>query len=229
MLSAGAAAAAPAVVQGDLNMRSGPGTSYRVVSVIPEGTTVDVRGCTGSWCRVSYGGRAGYASANYLGGGGVAESSVPVPGPYAAYDDGYYDDYAYGSGPYYDDYYGAPIVGLGVGSYYWRGGHRYWRGRHHRPGRWAGTGGNWRHSRGGVGTPSRVGTPHVGSGRFGPGAARFGMGGGASVGRSGGSPHVSSGRFGPGASSFGIRGGGGMRAGSGGGRVGGGGGGGHHR
>src|SRR5690242_10050339 len=69
LLSAGAAAAAPATVSTDLNMRSGPGTQYGVVGTIPAGETVDVGGCTGSWCAVNFNGRTGYASANYLSGG----------------------------------------------------------------------------------------------------------------------------------------------------------------
>ena len=46
-LSTGIAAAAPAVTETDLNMRSGPGTGYGVVTVIPDGATVDVAGCSG--------------------------------------------------------------------------------------------------------------------------------------------------------------------------------------
>jgi len=61
-LSAGAAAAVPAVVQTDLNMRSGPGPRYAIVGALPAGATVDVGGCTGSWCQVAYGGEQGSAA-----------------------------------------------------------------------------------------------------------------------------------------------------------------------
>lgn len=71
------AAAAPAIVSTDLNMRSGPGTNYRVVDVLPGGATVDVRGCSGSWCRVRWGGDVGYASRNYLSRG-TATYGPPV-------------------------------------------------------------------------------------------------------------------------------------------------------
>lgn len=90
LLSTGLAAAAPAVVATDLNVRSGEGTGFPVVAVMPAGTVVDVRGCGNGWCYVSeYG---GFASASYLDVRGVAYGSarpayvapsiaVVVPGP----------------------------------------------------------------------------------------------------------------------------------------------------
>ena len=61
LLLAGVGAADAAVVTGDLNLRSGPGTGYRVIDTMPAGSYVDVIGCTGAWCRVRQGafGRAG--------------------------------------------------------------------------------------------------------------------------------------------------------------------------
>lgn len=79
LASAGAAVAAPAVVTGDLNLRSGPGTGYRVIDTMPAGATVNVRGCSGSWCRVAWGGTVGYASASYLGLGGPVYAAAPPP------------------------------------------------------------------------------------------------------------------------------------------------------
>jgi Bacterial SH3 domain/Pentapeptide repeats (8 copies) len=83
-LSAGAAAAAPAVVQSDLNIRSGPGAQYPVVGAVPSGETVDVGGCVRSWCQVSFRGGTGYANLNYLATAGGAAG----PG-YAAAAPGY--------------------------------------------------------------------------------------------------------------------------------------------
>src|ERR1700716_3842671 len=106
LLSAGAAAAAPATVQSDLNVRSGPGAQYQVVGTVQGGETVDVAGCTGRWCQISFSGGTGYANQNYLvmaGGGGPGYAAV-APG-YAdpgyvnedtagyAYNDYYYDEY----------------------------------------------------------------------------------------------------------------------------------------
>ena len=66
LLSAGAAAAAPAVSRSDLNVRSGPGTEYGVVGVIQAGETVDVASCNGAWCQVAFEGGTGYANRSYL-------------------------------------------------------------------------------------------------------------------------------------------------------------------
>src|SRR5262249_6783071 len=104
-LSTGFAAAAPAVVQQDLNLRAGPGPDYEVLAAMPAGTTVDVMGSQASWCQVAFGGTTGYASRGYLGlGGGVAIAprygydAGYVSAPGYAYGPGYgVDTYAYGS------------------------------------------------------------------------------------------------------------------------------------
>ncbi|MDQ2080013.1 SH3 domain-containing protein [Xanthobacteraceae bacterium Astr-EGSB] len=140
-LSATAAAAAPAVVRSDLNLRGGPGTHYAVIGSLPGGATVDVGGCSGNWCTVAYGGQQGYASRSYLDMGVAAGALVPVPGPsYGYVDPDYYDD---------DDYYGpgyygyGPSVTLGFG---YRSGRGYDHGRrwgHRGPSHWGrGRGGN---------------------------------------------------------------------------------------
>jgi uncharacterized protein YraI len=83
LLLAGASAANAAVVTGDLNLRSGPGTGYGVIDTMPAGAYVDVLGCTGSWCEVAFGGITGYASASYLGGGG-GDAYAEAPPVYVA-------------------------------------------------------------------------------------------------------------------------------------------------
>lgn len=102
LASAGIASAA--IVTNDLNLRSGPGTRYGVIDTMPAGAYVRVIGCGGSWCRVKWHGRVGYASASYLGGGRVYASEPVYVAP-------------------------PPVVrfGFGVGP---RWGHRDWR--HHR-------------------------------------------------------------------------------------------------
>jgi hypothetical protein len=107
-LSTGLAAAAPAVVQQDLNLRAGPGTDYEVIAAMPAGTTVNVMGCEASWCRVAFGGTAGFASRGYLGlGGGVA---VAPASPGYAYG-GYAPRYGYGYAPGYGYDEGATAYG----------------------------------------------------------------------------------------------------------------------
>lgn len=121
LLVAGASAANAAVVSGDLNLRSGPGTGYRVIDTMPAGSYVDVLGCTGSWCEVQFGGMTGYASASYLGGGASAYAAAPV----------------YVEPPIYSEpYYAGPAFGFGVGfgpRWGWGGGyhHRWHHHRHH--------------------------------------------------------------------------------------------------
>jgi uncharacterized protein YraI len=224
LLSAGAAAAAPATVQSDLNVRSGPGPQYQVVGTVQSGETVDVAGCTGSWCQISFSGGTGYANQNYLamaGGGGPGYAAV-APG-YAAVAPGYADPgYAYDDTPdyayndyYYDDY--GPSVGFSVSP-----GFRHHR--HDRDGRWNDgnrVGGNWQ-GRSGWNGGNRVGAVGAPVGRMGNGGTGFNRGGV-------GSPQMSAPtgmRMGGG-----IGAGGGARMGGGGGggaRMGGGGGGGAH-
>jgi hypothetical protein len=118
-LSVTAAAAAPAVVRSDLNLRGGPGTQYAVVGSLPGGATVEVGGCSGSWCTVAYGGQQGYASRNYLDMGVAGGVVVPVPGPsYGYVDPDYYDDDYDGYGP---SYYGGYGPGVTLGFGYWGG------------------------------------------------------------------------------------------------------------
>lgn len=116
LLLAGVGAANAAVVTNDLNLRSGPGTGYRVIDTMPAGSYVDVMGCTGSWCRVQFGGSVGYASASYLGGGD-SYAAAPVYAPPV----------------YTEPYYAAPAIGFGfgVGSGWRHYGHRHYR-HHHR-------------------------------------------------------------------------------------------------
>src|SRR6185503_16513555 len=95
LLSTGAALAVPATAQTDLNVRSGPGTNYPVVGSLQGGETVDVGSCTGSWCRVSFGGGSGFASRSYLAMGGAPGPAVAAA-PYVYDNDDYgYYDYGY--------------------------------------------------------------------------------------------------------------------------------------
>lgn len=84
LVSAGAASAAPALVTGDVNLRTGPGTSYGVITVLPGGATVNVRGCGGGWCRIAWRDGYGFASRRYLDLGGGPVYAAPPPPVYAA-------------------------------------------------------------------------------------------------------------------------------------------------
>ncbi|PYE86515.1 SH3 domain-containing protein [Phyllobacterium leguminum] len=68
VLASGAAQAANALVTTDLNVRSGPGAGYPAIGMFPNGSRVNVGGCTSGygWCQVNYGGMTGWASSRYL-------------------------------------------------------------------------------------------------------------------------------------------------------------------
>lgn len=54
------------ITTANLNMRTGPGTGYAVITVIPKGSKVTVNGYTGDWAKVTYSGKNGYAHSSYL-------------------------------------------------------------------------------------------------------------------------------------------------------------------
>ena len=51
---------------GDVNMRSGPGTSYARLRVIPKGTQIEVLEKGSSFSKVLYGNYTGYISNRYF-------------------------------------------------------------------------------------------------------------------------------------------------------------------
>jgi uncharacterized protein YraI len=79
LLMAAPVQAAPAEATASVNVRSGPGTSYRVVDTLRPGQRVDVSECSSSgWCLVEKSGPDGWVSRNYLRAIGTA---VPRPTP----------------------------------------------------------------------------------------------------------------------------------------------------
>jgi uncharacterized protein YraI len=72
-----ALAAESATVSEELNLRSGPGLGYRILSVMPAGSTVVITGePTEGWYPVQYGTLSGWAFAQYLAIGGGAPVST---------------------------------------------------------------------------------------------------------------------------------------------------------
>ena len=65
-IAATAEAAEVKVTTANLNLRTGPSTSYQVILVIPKGAQVEVTGYSGNWAKVTYNGKTGYASNAYL-------------------------------------------------------------------------------------------------------------------------------------------------------------------
>lgn len=84
-LGIAAAAAQPATVTSDLNLRTGPGTNFAVILSMPRGSRVDILDCRGTWCQVDFRGRVGWASANFLATGQAVRPepprAVPIPVP----------------------------------------------------------------------------------------------------------------------------------------------------
>jgi len=129
-LSAGWAAAAPAVVLDYLNLRFGPGYNYPIIEFIPAGWTVEAGGCFDGWCQVNVNGTPGYVDAAYLGSPTapvIAYGAYPYYGPYGLYDSRYVNwanPYRGYYGLRYDPalaynygYYGAPYPGSIAGAY----------------------------------------------------------------------------------------------------------------
>jgi uncharacterized protein YraI len=57
-----AALAAPGTASVNANVRSGPGTGYKIVDKLTKGEYVIVKSCGAAWCLISHIGRDGYVS-----------------------------------------------------------------------------------------------------------------------------------------------------------------------
>jgi peptidoglycan/xylan/chitin deacetylase (PgdA/CDA1 family) len=62
----------------ELNLRSGPSTSYSIIAVMPPGARVTVLSVSGSWAKVTYSGKTGYAHTAYLVKEGTYASSTVI-------------------------------------------------------------------------------------------------------------------------------------------------------
>lgn len=72
----------------NLNMRSGPSTSYSVVGSLPKGTVISITKVSGNWAYTTYNGVSGWASMDYLTVQKIPDdvtytvgSATPVPTP----------------------------------------------------------------------------------------------------------------------------------------------------
>ena len=69
-------------ITANLNLRTGPSTSYSVVTVLPQGATVEIRGgAQGEYLPVAYNGTSGWAHGNWISTGGAAPAPDPEPEP----------------------------------------------------------------------------------------------------------------------------------------------------
>jgi uncharacterized protein YraI len=175
----GAAAADPAMVVTDSNLRTGPGTQYPIVVTVPGGVSVDVQGCDGNWCVARYAGYEGYISQSLIAAGGAPGPAIAT----APYEE-YYEPYEYGYG------YGSTYF-PGYGYGYQRGHRRVVRPQQNTVrGNWQTSRGNWQGNRGnwqGQGGVRSGGTVRGGTGVNvrGGGGARGGFSSGGSGGGGG--------------------------------------------
>ncbi|MBW8383577.1 MAG: SH3 domain-containing protein, partial [Youngiibacter sp.] len=79
---------APAPVTADtgmttanLNMRTGPGTTFAIITTIPKDSSVKVESVSEGWAKVTYSGKSGYVSTAYLTMAAPAPAPVPEPTP----------------------------------------------------------------------------------------------------------------------------------------------------
>jgi uncharacterized protein YraI len=120
ILSATIAAAAPAFVLSNVNLRSGPATTNSVVVLIPAGATVEATDCKDGWCTVTWQDKSGFAIQTALDTSGrphpVYSAAAPAPAPAPGYAV---------APPVYA---GPPVVYYGPGPYYYGGWgwHRRW-------------------------------------------------------------------------------------------------------
>jgi Bacterial SH3 domain len=112
----------PGVVNTNVNLRQGPGTNFGIITTIPAGAPVEVGGCSGQWCQVTFQGQNGYVIATSLGAPpprrpyppGYPPPPPPVYPP--PYPPPYYRPYPYG-------YYAPGPYWRHRGYYGW---HRHW-------------------------------------------------------------------------------------------------------
>ncbi len=71
----GAFAANTVTATTDVNVRSGPGNSYSVLTVMSKGTSTTQLGSSGNWIKVTVNGKTGYVYNKYLSGSSTSSSS----------------------------------------------------------------------------------------------------------------------------------------------------------
>jgi uncharacterized protein YraI len=64
--SCAGAVARPAFTTFNANLRSGPGIGSAIVDIVPDQAPIEVRSCSGSWCRVNWEGAEGYLSSTLI-------------------------------------------------------------------------------------------------------------------------------------------------------------------
>ena len=63
------------ITSGTLNVRSGPGTNYSVIGSLKKGAAVTITGSTGAWFSISFSGKTGYVSTQFI----KVTANIPTP------------------------------------------------------------------------------------------------------------------------------------------------------
>jgi Bacterial SH3 domain len=119
LLSAVGATAKPIATTTDTNLRKSAGTDSQVLTLIPQGTVVEIGKCNNGWCEASLNGQDGFVIGQNVGmaparrppprGSAVLEEEIDDGyGPPVGYRPGYVvgPPLYYGYGPYYGYGYG---------------------------------------------------------------------------------------------------------------------------
>jgi uncharacterized protein YraI len=101
------ASASPAQVTANVNLRTGPGTEYYPIVVLPAGAPVELYGCLEgyTWCDIAYGRERGWVSSRYLSTFYSGPAYRPRPYrsvPYLTFNFGYWDNH-YAHRPWYNN------------------------------------------------------------------------------------------------------------------------------
>src|ERR1044071_4834722 len=72
-----AATAKPLTLPAETNLRAAPGTKSEVITLIPEGSEVDVGESGAGWCKVKFGDKEGFAIGRNVGEAGGQTAGRP--------------------------------------------------------------------------------------------------------------------------------------------------------
>lgn len=61
------ASAKPVTLSAETNLRAAPGTKSEIITLIPQGSEIDVGECDAGWCKVKFGDKEGFAIGRNLG------------------------------------------------------------------------------------------------------------------------------------------------------------------
>ena len=73
------ASAKPVTLSAETNLRAAPGTKSEIITLIPQGSEIDVGECDAGWCKVKFGDKEGFAIGRNLGQGAPQTATAGTP------------------------------------------------------------------------------------------------------------------------------------------------------